>query len=257
MKAFWVVIALLLISAGAMLTQRGDDASTDAIRVATTETPARFALPTPTPPDTTRTPAPNASITTDDYSSMDDDAAFKDEPPPITAFSAFVNPKHTAEHETEQYSLNGALTFDVPPPNAVIHGGDGSQADPYIIDFDVLGTAYHTYRPADDVYEMPDLVTGIDGSWVILTGYHIFPAAMPEIPELLITKTEWDGCCIGLPPSPYDGVEVRLAAAVSPLLLRSGPIATVSGRLKIDPYLHDQWLLSLYIIEDAQIVPEL
>ncbi|MCA9297304.1 MAG: hypothetical protein KC983_12325 [Phycisphaerales bacterium] len=178
--------------------------------------------------------------------------------PPATAFSGFVRTEHVAGHTgTATTVQNGTMTFEIPPTSAKILGGAGTKQNPYRITFDVLGLAYHTYRPSADLYEMPELVSSIDGDWISLTGYHIFPAAMSQVQEMLLTKTMWDGCCIGIPPSPYDGVEIKLAEPIDPAILRSSPIATVQGRLRIDPYLHDHWLLSLYIIEDARIIPEL
>jgi hypothetical protein len=182
-----------------------------------------------------------------------------DENVPLSnAFGDFVRTEHVESHiGTAKTMQSGAMTFEIPPTSAKILGGAGTKQNPYRITFDVLGLAYHTYRPSADLFELPELVTAIDGDWISLTGYHIYPAAMQRVEEMLLTKTIWDGCCIGIPPSPYDGVEIRLAEPIDPAILRSSPIATVQGRLRIDPYLHDNWLLSLYIIEESRIIPEL
>jgi hypothetical protein len=60
----------------------------------------------------------------------------------------------------------------------------------------------------------------------------------------------WDGCCIGVPPTPYDAVEVRLTRPVKgdDRLLVHG---TVTGRLSIDPQLVGNWLVGLYLMEES------
>jgi hypothetical protein len=75
-----------------------------------------------------------------------------------------------------------------------------------------------------------------------------------ETKELLVMLNQWDGCCIGVPPTPYDAIEVKLTEPAK----RGGKHATfnygtVEGRLKVEPYLVENWLVGLYLLEDAQL----
>ena len=65
-------------------------------------------------------------------------------------------------------------------------------------------------------------------------------------------QNPWDGCCIGVPPTPYDAVEVKLAKAADNLMMTGfGP---VEGRFVTDPYIVSGWLLGLFLLEDARLV---
>jgi hypothetical protein len=63
-------------------------------------------------------------------------------------------------------------------------------------------------------------------------------------------QNPWDGCCLGVPPTPYDAIEVKLAT-----MQRMGNSPTgygqVEGVFKVDPYIVSGWLLGLYLIENA------
>ena len=68
-----------------------------------------------------------------------------------------------------------------------------------------------------------------------------------------MTLDGWDGCCIGLPPSPFDCLEVLLREPISlrgKHLLRFG---TVTGRIKVEPFVVGNWLMGLYRLEDATL----
>ena len=99
--------------------------------------------------------------------------------------------------------------------------------------------------------EIPPRIQMFDGTYIKLTGYLAFPLASETIEEALATLNQWDGCCIGVPPSPYDAVEVTLA---TPVTLERGHYASfgsVQGKFKVDPYLVNNWLVGLYVLEDA------
>ena len=95
----------------------------------------------------------------------------------------------------------------------------------------------------------------IDGKVVEVEGYLAFPLMVSETKELLVMLNQWDGCCIGVPPTPYDAIEVKLAEPAK----RGGKHASfnfggVRGTLKVDPYLVENWLVGLYVMENAQMV---
>ena len=47
-------------------------------------------------------------------------------------------------------------------------------------------------------------LTTLTSEHVEITGYVAFPMLMDEADELLVMLNQWDGCCIGVPPTPYD-----------------------------------------------------
>ena len=90
---------------------------------------------------------------------------------------------------------------------------------------------------------------------VEVEGYLAFPLMVSETKELLVMLNQWDGCCIGVPPTPYDAIEVKLAEPAK----RGGKHASfnfggVRGTLKVDPYLVENWLVGLYVMDNAQMV---
>ena len=69
--------------------------------------------------------------------------------------------------------------------------------------------------------------------------------------EMLLMLNQWDGCCIGIPPTPYDAIEVRLTAPPRNRQQRMAYYGSVTGRLSVEPYLIDSWLVGLYLMDDA------
>ncbi|MHC4990995.1 MAG: hypothetical protein ACYTGC_08440 [Planctomycetota bacterium] len=131
--------------------------------------------------------------------------------------------------------------------------GAGSADDPYRISWEHLVSASESYRPREGQTEIPAWVQLLHDKHVKITGYLAFPLASQTVDEALIMLNQWDGCCIGVPPSPYDGVEVRLE---EPYELKPGHFArygTIEGLLKVDPYLVNEWLVGLSMLEEASM----
>jgi hypothetical protein len=148
---------------------------------------------------------------------------------------------------------DGSMLID----DRFIVSGAGTEKDPYRITWEMLVSANETYRPRLGKTELPARIKMLDGKHVKITGYLAFPLAAQEIEEALVMLNQWDGCCIGVPPSPYDALETRLS---EPLKFDKGHVfqyGTASGRLKIDPYLVNNWLVGLYLLEDASIEMDL
>ncbi|MEL7485533.1 MAG: hypothetical protein AAFN41_14420, partial [Planctomycetota bacterium] len=130
--------------------------------------------------------------------------------------------------------------------------GDGSKERPYQVTWDFLTSARDTYRPREGFKDIPAHVKMLDGKYVKLGGYLQFPLASPEPEELLVMLNQWDGCCIGVPPTPYDAIEVSLAQPAT----RGEKFAVegaLVGKLQIDPYLVGDWLIGLYLLGDASL----
>lgn len=130
--------------------------------------------------------------------------------------------------------------------------GDGSKESPYEVTWEHLMSAQETYKPRLGLKIIPGWLNLIHDKWVKVSGYVAFPVMAQGPDEMLMMLNQWDGCCIGVPPTPYDAIEVKLAkpAEGETRLLIMG---TVTGKLKVDPYLVKDWLVSLYIMDEAEV----
>ncbi len=131
--------------------------------------------------------------------------------------------------------------------------GAGTAEDPYVIPWDILVSASETYRPRLGRKIVPDRVTMLNGKHVRVTGFVLFPMLMQETKELLLMRNQWDGCCIGVPPTPYDAVEVKLleTATRADMFVQ---YATLEGVMKVEPYVNRDWLLGMYILENTKVL---
>lgn len=131
--------------------------------------------------------------------------------------------------------------------------GKGTADDPLLLPWELLVSASETYRPRTGLKEMPRRVADLKGKHVKITGYALFPLLSSETTELLLMRNQWDGCCIGVPPTPYDAVEVKLA---KPAERRDTFVTyvTLEGVLDVDPYVNRDFLLGLYTLSDGALV---
>lgn len=131
--------------------------------------------------------------------------------------------------------------------------GDGSKANPYRVTWEMLMSAQDSYQPRLGRKIIPDRVKMLDGKWVKISGYIAFPLMAQSNDEMLMMLNQWDGCCIGVPPTPFDAVEVKLKkAAVGDDRMRVS--GTLVGILRVDPYLVKDWLVSLYLMDDGEMI---
>ncbi len=131
--------------------------------------------------------------------------------------------------------------------------GAGTAEDPMLVPWELLVSASETYRPRTGLKEMPRRVADLKGKHVKITGYVLFPLMGTGATELLLMRNQWDGCCIGVPPTPYDAVEVKLKEAAD---RKDAYISYVSveGVLDVDPYVNRDFLLGLFTMDRAQLV---
>jgi hypothetical protein len=134
--------------------------------------------------------------------------------------------------------------------------GSGTEADPYVVSWGVLLSAQETYKPKLGKKEIPERIKALDGKRVKITGFLAFPFMAAQASELLVMQNMWDGCCIGVPPTPYDAIEVVLAVPADGAL-RYMQYGSVEGTLKVDPFVRGDWLISLYTMSDAKLTPEM
>ncbi|MCA9275670.1 MAG: hypothetical protein KDA29_06565 [Phycisphaerales bacterium] len=128
--------------------------------------------------------------------------------------------------------------------------GAGTQAEPYVLTWDALKAIEQSYDPKNGKDTLPGWLDLLEGKVVQIEGHSLLPVVASSTRELLMMQNPWDGCCIGVPPTPYDAVEVTLNHEVDFGNSVVG-FGSVQGTFYIDPYVVDGWVLGLYIIEDG------
>ena len=128
--------------------------------------------------------------------------------------------------------------------------GSGTQADPFLVDWVTLRAIERAFNPKKGKDELPAWLDVLDGKHVRIKGNTLVPVIATTTRELLVMQNPWDGCCIGIPPSPYDAIEVELDHDVD---FGSSAVGygIVEGIFILDPYVVDGWVLGLYMIEEA------
>jgi hypothetical protein len=118
--------------------------------------------------------------------------------------------------------------------------GRGTPEEPYTLTWELLKSAEEGYAPI------------LGWMYVRIDGFMMNPSLEAEVDEFLLMKNSWDACCLGLPPTPYDSMEVALdAPAEMPELQHAR--ASVVGRLSVQPSLYaGHFLTGLYTLDDAR-----
>jgi hypothetical protein len=135
--------------------------------------------------------------------------------------------------------------------------GKGTPDSPYEIEWDMLIALQRDYSPRLGKTEIPAWMNALNGKTVTIRGYALLPMGVSSLSELLVMLNQWDSCCIGVPPTPYDAIEVRLAKPLSntaqSMFSHTGALSfgDLTGTFKIDPYIVQGYLLGLYLLEDA------
>ncbi|MBC7833913.1 MAG: DUF3299 domain-containing protein [Phycisphaerales bacterium] len=237
-------------------TQEESAADADTTDTAT-ETPLEEAPATGGAATTTETPAPDAIASAiaekalEELGLMDPAAPVIPAPAPTeTSAPAPSDAAATAPLKVEPLeggSLRVADRFTIT--------GAGTAAEPYVIPWEFLVATSETYKPRVGQKKLPAWLDLINNKQVKITGYVAFPIMAQEQNEMLLMLNQWDGCCIGVPPTPYDAVEVKLSKGVSGEN-RLAAYGSVTGKFKVDPYLVKDWLIGLYTMEDAVLARE-
>lgn len=297
MKAFWFIVALLVVAGAALLIvgkpqdsgssgqtasaptvgQKSNSASTDA----NAEPVTRFEV-TPTPQPEI---LPNVSIVPKEGAAAIQTGAPVPAAVPSASAAASVTsqaPAHSPGHSPlgpvapaattgsgNNTSTNAGTLADFqiapgeikPQPDGTILvdsrftiKGDGSEANPYRVPWEYLISANEVFDPAKSMNKIPERIAMLEGKHVRLTGYVAFPLMVQRPRELLSMLNQWDGCCIGVPPTPYDAVEVKLKKSVS----KSEQYANagqVQGIFRTQPYVVKNWLVGMYVMNDATFIP--
>ncbi|MFZ4573308.1 MAG: DUF3299 domain-containing protein [Phycisphaerales bacterium] len=218
-------------------------------------TPAPTA-PTPTPvaPAATATPAtPSPSPTKIDGAA----------PPPAAPEATTAKPAAetksggTVGATTGAYQIAPSKMEPQPDGSVLVEGaftvkGDGSDAKPFEIPWELLIAAEKTYNPSEKLTTIPQAIAMLDGKRVRITGYVAFPLYVQQPRELLSMLNQWDGCCIGVPPTPYDAIEVSMKDVVAEDD-RMATFGVIEGKFGVKPYVVGDWLVGLYVMEDGKL----
>jgi hypothetical protein len=132
--------------------------------------------------------------------------------------------------------------------------GSGSEQDPLVITWPLLASASESIDAAAGRLTPPPCIGFLDGQWIQISAFLAPPLWGERTTELLVMKNRWDGCCIGLPPTPFDCIEATLATPIALGAKHSISYGTMRGRLVVQPFTAGSFLLGLYRLEQAQIV---
>jgi hypothetical protein len=129
--------------------------------------------------------------------------------------------------------------------------GNGTERDPYLVSWELLSSASRELDAAAGRFVVPGRIADLRGAWVRISGYWAPPLQVFEARELMVMLNKWDGCCIGLPPTPFDSIEATLARPVQVQGKHLFRFGTITGRLEVEPFVAGTFLLGLYRLQDA------
>lgn len=193
---------------------------------------------------------------TESQPEADTQAVAKSEPQTSDAVAGMIadaQPEVKSEVQAEPaaptFEQRPDASFRIISANIWVQGA-GTQAEPYVLGWDALKAIERSYDPKNGKDTLPDWLDLLEGKVVQIEGNSLLPVVASSTRELLMMQNPWDGCCIGVPPTPYDAVEVTLNHEVDFGNAVVG-FGSVQGTFYIDPYVVDGWVLGLYIIEDG------
>ncbi|MEY4116904.1 MAG: hypothetical protein RLZZ116_232 [Planctomycetota bacterium] len=129
--------------------------------------------------------------------------------------------------------------------------GNGRADDPYRISWELLTSSNSYVDAAVKALTPPPWVRALDGTYIEISGYYSTAVRVSAAKNLLLTLNRWDGCCIGLPPTPFDAVDMDMRAPVMMQGLHLFRFGTFRGRLVVSPFETGGFLLGLYRLEDT------
>ena len=176
-------------------------------------------------------------------------------PTPTTATTQSITPQQTQ-----------TATTTAAPPTTLTRGsnnqievdgrytilGSGTELDPYRVTWELLKSAYETMDLNGSRVTPPKRLEMLNGTYVQISGYLAPPLWGQETKELLVMLNRWDGCCIGLPPTPFDCIEAQLAAPMKLGAAHTISYGTIRGKFIVEPFKAGTFLIGLYRLEEAQ-----
>jgi hypothetical protein len=227
--------------------------SLDALLGVVTEAASRAATDTPTETVTRSVPTATENARPPASDPMLDAAVAANE---AEARSTDVPASDAAADTAPEAAGPAGPAFEVRPDGSIsvegvgVIAGSGTAQRPFVLDWQALRSLSRDYNPRQGESELPGWVMEMHDKFVRIEGNTLLPVVSQMTNELLVMQNPWDGCCLGVPPTPYDAIEVKLAR-----MTRMGNSPTgfgqVEGVFKVDPYIVSGWLLGLYVIEEA------
>lgn len=132
--------------------------------------------------------------------------------------------------------------------------GAGTERQPFRVSWELLGQASGHVRGDGTIDAMPRTLELLGGTWIEVSGYYAPAIIAPSTDELVLMLNRWDGCCIGLPPTPYDSALVKTRTPIDFSLQHQIRFGTLRGRLVLEPFALGGLVLGLYRIEDAELL---
>ena len=236
MRVVWIIAATVLVLA-AIAAAWWPRAGTTGVDVA--GRPAEVAVVCPQPPVIDLVAAPVTAAMTDPVAAV---------APPAVTTTATTAPKVTVGAKAAIERIDHQT---VRIDGKYLVRGSGSESDPYQITWELLTSAARTVDASKSIYEVPGRIADLRGAWVQISGYWAPPLQVFQTKEAMFMLNKWDGCCIGLPPTPFDSIEATFTkpfAVQGQHLYRYG---TIKGRLEIEPFAAGMFLLGFYRLHDA------
>ncbi len=131
--------------------------------------------------------------------------------------------------------------------------GNGTQRDPYRISWEYLQSAQDGWKPKAGKESLARHILLLDGAWISIDGYWAPGIVVDETKEVVVLLNRWDGCCLGIPPTPFDCIEAKLSEAVRIDKQHAFRYGTVTGRLDVSPFAFGDVILGLYQLQEARI----
>lgn len=236
MRVFWLLLAVLIgggLAAWLIGGQTEPKASISRVAEQPTSAPPAPTTPTPAPPAHATAPAPVA-----------------------TPAMPTPTPKPDAPATTARDAVRSidARTLLLDGRFEVI--GRGTEQDPFRIGWPLLLAAMEEIDASAGKLAVPRWLEPLDSSWIEISGYFAPILKSESVSEVLFTMNRWDGCCIGLPPTVFDSIALKLRSPVSLVgqhLIRFG---TVRGELHVEPFAAGGMMLGLYRLEDGTITTQ-
>jgi hypothetical protein len=126
--------------------------------------------------------------------------------------------------------------------------GEGTLENPYQVTWELLTSVDAEFDPHAGKKKLPYRIAMLHDKYIKLGGFIAFPMNMQQPKELLLMLNQWDGCCIGVPPTPYDAIEVTLDTMVEGED-RFATNGSLIGKFQVKPYVVGDWLVGLYVMD--------
>ena len=235
MKWFWALVVIAGIGAVVLLARPDAEESR------------------PDSPAPSRVPAP----TTGEMTPIWERIALQNQPEQVADPQAATDPVEPDSPALNEKAGSGSPVEVMQDGSLMLNGryrltGKGTPDEPYTVTWELLRSAEQGYAPVVGKTDMPEWIEMLGGVYVKIDGFMMNPTLEAEVDEFLLMKNSWDECCLGLPPTPYDSIEVAMQQTKQmPELLHAR--ASVIGRLEVKPTLFaGRFLTGLYTLEEAR-----